>query len=411
MRRVNSQELHRYSIDDFSGGINTDSAKTLPNEISIGTNFNLTQRGLLEVRGGSETKNSSNLIPVTSGIGPTSLFELWTRDLATGVKTRHQFGTAKTNLFSIQTTGDTLVVTGLTNLDTGLTNDLVPSVAKMQNKAFLVNGKESRWTDGITSEEVGVEMPTVDPVHNTSYATGGGMSDGTYRFYYAYGRSTNYGFYGEVGDYVEVTLSGGGAAQKVSIDCKATNSTSTSADKIYLFRTKPGDNASWYQVNTASNPDDNSTVTVECLLGDNEILDTTLYDEDHTPPISGVKYIQAGGNRMYYADDNYVYYSKPNLPECVPALNIIKFSEDDGENITSIGIILNYILVTKQTSTYIIDMSVVGEHDPILISNNIGCVSHRTMEPLMNGQITMWLSQEGFVATDGVQVTSVVKDK
>ena len=368
----------------------------------------------------------------------TSMIELSTRNTTTNVKSRILLATYYIDLVDMpsgyltkgvlirlnkNTTGleSGLKILTVTELKTNMWTFGKPDWAMYQNRAFCVNGigdgvgtPDRIWTDGTSVYNIGVAAPTVTASNSTNIVSGGYLSDGVYTVKYSFYRSTAYGCESNLNATgFAVTLAGGGAVQSFTV--RVTPSADAQVDKIKLYRTKLGDSAYYYESVVANTPDTGQTYKTVTfgVLSDNAmstIADNLGLGNDNDRPEPS-NYICCTANRAWYATANYIYYSKIDKPEQVPAINQISFDPDDGEIITNLSAFSNYVMVQKETKTWIIDANNPDMVKPIQLSNNIGCISKKTFCICGNGQEVIWLSQEGFYWSDGVKLESLCKNK
>ena len=378
----------------------------------------------------------------------TSLLELSSRNTSTNVKSRILLSTYYIDLeneisgfdqkqvlcklnkqtIDVETAGYVSItsseyglrIVSITNLKTNLWTDGKPDWATYQNRAFMVDGigdgatvPDKIWTDGTTVYNIGIDAPTSAATNVSASSTGGYLTDGVYLVKYSFYRSTNYTCESNLSPVYSVTLSGGTTTQKFTVRVYPT--TDAQVDEIKLYRTKVGDVAYYYESVVDDSVDSGKSYkTVKFGSYSDSSLSTLadnngLGNDNDRPEYSN--YICAAANRMWYATANYVYYSKVDKPEQVPAINRISFDPDDGEMITNISAFSNYIMVQKETKTWIIDANNPDMVNPIQLSNNIGCIAKKTFCVCGNGQEVIWLSQEGFYWSDGVKVDSICKGK
>jgi hypothetical protein len=118
------------------------------------------------------------------------------------------------------------------------------------------------------------------------------------------------------------------------------------------------------------------------------------------------KYLTAFSERLWCAKGSRLYYSgiTGSTPDPLnwEAENYVDLEPNDGQSITGIGIIGSFLVVFKARKTFVI-------YDPVTaanrqISNEIGCVAHRSIQQTPLG--LFFLSEDqGVCKTDGKGVT------
>lgn len=131
-----------------------------------------------------------------------------------------------------------------------------------------------------------------------------------------------------------------------------------------------------------------------------------------TGTVPNGKYMVLAGNRIWVSGvgsaRSRVFFSDlipaNNGPITWPAQNVAVFDENDGFPITGLGHVGPYILVCKQRKLFVITDMNTG--DARRLSDNIGCVSHRSIAEAPEG--TYFLAPErGVYVTDGSKLTPV----
>lgn len=124
------------------------------------------------------------------------------------------------------------------------------------------------------------------------------------------------------------------------------------------------------------------------------------------------KYMVLAGNRIWVTgvagSPARVYFSDlipvNNGPVTWPAANVAIFDENDGQPITGLGHVGPYLLVTKARKLYVITDFNTG--DARRLSDNIGCVSHRSIAVAPEG--TYFLAEDrGIYLTNGSKITPI----
>lgn len=416
LNQYDNTTYQEYLINNFDGGINTDMADSQPNELLDAINVSFTSRGSVEKRQGlTELYNVAGKSGF-AGTEFTSIVEFEDDDTKCRVVTcgnhMYQVGT---------TTANAIDFNSITTIFNAFPQDVRPATAVQNDRAFFATGASNPFigchnnSGTIVPYRCGLPKPTTDPVVHATANTGGYMSDGVYKFKYAFYRSED-GFYGELSDSVEVTLSGGTSTQKVTIRCQPTGLTPSGidyhADKVYVFRTYVGTtNTIYYKVAEASIgtiASYSSNVDVDCTIDDDGIAVANVQIIDGMLPPDDITYIYSLSNRMFVASGKKIYYSRVNEPEVFPDAN---YSEDITGTITGLGAVQNALLIFTKDETYIYNASQPATSKPYAISNNIGCDSHWTIQPIEGGQGSGWLSREGLAMTNGKSIFLISKNK
>lgn len=124
------------------------------------------------------------------------------------------------------------------------------------------------------------------------------------------------------------------------------------------------------------------------------------------------KFIKYFDNRIFIAgnssEPSRLYASAVGEPRnfdtTADASYFVTFDPDDGEVITGIGTVGPYLLVFKPTKTYVVIDTDTGAYRRI--SNDMGCVSERSIAETENG--TIFLSTNGTIlVTDGSSVSAI----
>jgi hypothetical protein len=350
----------------------------------------------------------------------TSMVELSRRNTTTNVRTRYRMSTHYDSttgyLYKEDMTGNTLVLSGTTQLSNTLLKTGKPVWAIYQNRAFMVSGAlttaDKIWTDGTNVYQIGITAPTVDPVEDTQSNSGGYLSDGAYNVKYTYYRSTDYGAESNPSDPVTITMAEGGSTQSCTVTVKY--SADPQVDRIKVYRTTIGVDSSsafYYYESYIANVVGTGTGTVTIgTTTDTALATAGLIDTDNDRPPDSHS-ICAIADRMFYANTQYVYYSELGLPEKVPTANRRQFDPDDGEDIQNIRAFRSYVLVQKKSKTWLLDANEPATMKPILLTAEIGCLAYRAYSPCASGQLGIWLSQEGLYKTDGHSVESICSGK
>jgi hypothetical protein len=246
----------------------------------------------------------------------------------------------------------------------------------------------------------------------TQAATGGFMSDGAYSLKLRYHRSTYGTNDSNPSSELSITLSGGGAAQKITLD--VVFSSDPQVDEVHIYRTKLGD-ALFYKAIEHDNdytPADPTKVHQIDITPNDNSLGTGALETDNDPAPKS-KFIVTLGmiNRMGYVNDDGAYFSKSGFPEQVPLANLIPIGEDDGEEVTGTIVCNGWWVVCKETRLFAIDLANITQLKAVCISGSVGLLDWKTLAMIGDGQAFMGLSQMGFFVSDGVNVTNISRGK
>lgn len=183
-------------------------------------------------------------------------------------------------------------------------------------------------------------------------------------------------------------------------------------DKIYLYRTKLNDYIFYKCAEITNVYDANNaelTLTINSVENDNSLGVANLLDTDNDLPPNS-KYLESGGNRMWYVTNSGVYFSKKGSPEKVPIENWIPVNEDDGEKVMGAKVVGTWLVIGKETRMFSIDINNPENLQAICIADTVGLVDNKTFRAISD-QALIWYSQLGLCLTDGMSVVIVSKGK
>jgi hypothetical protein len=258
----------------------------------------------------------------------------------------------------------------------------------------------------------GNNAQTITGTPITQAVTGGYMSDGAYSLKLRYHRSTYGTNDSNPSDAIAITLAGGGAVQKITLD--VVFSSDPQVSEVHVYRTKLLD-ALYYKAkehaNSYSATDPTKVHQIDVTLADNAIGTQALETDNDPAPKS--KFITTLGmiNRMGYVTDEGAYFSKAGFPEQVPLENFIPIGTDDGELITGSIVCNGWWIIGKETQIFAIDLNNITQLKAVRISGTIGVLDGKTMVEIEDGQAVMFVSQLGISITDGVSVTNLSRGK
>jgi hypothetical protein len=377
-----------FSFDDFSqgvdwtGNVDRDDVRVLLDA----KNFNLTPYKTAEKRSGCSLLYATAL--VIGGIA---------RDIRAIYEHVKLDGT---RLLLVQTsTVLAYYSSGWTNLKTGLTIDAKLSFARHRGYTLCVNGTDANFKiRDTTVTAVGGAVPTA-PTTALGAATG---LTGKYRYKTTAYRST------------APTLETNGSVSSAALVCTDDKVTVTYTahadaqfDKLRIYRTfdeTAADLNEWYLVTTVNNASSTYTdSTPDASLGD--VVPTT-----HGQP-PAAKYCVLHKNRMIYANcpalddgESIFMFSEVGEPEYVQSALYQYFDRRDGDVITGVASLPDYLLVFKRNKIAVME----GDFSQwYTISPNIGCIAPWAIVAFVDK--VMFMSEEGWKITDGRSIYDVSK--
>jgi len=379
-----------FTIDDFTFGLDWVSPQ---HRVGLGwvtdaKNCNLTSYKALQKRRGIAKLIDT---PLQSGKHVTGIFEY----------------IAQSKSYLLVTAGSKLGyydfdISSWKLLQDGLEDGARPSFVTHGYYCFMANG----YNDNLkifenTVNRVGIEAPSSAPTISVGLLTG---LTGTYKYKYAYKRTFD-NFVSNASDetdLIEVTN------QSVSVEVKASND--HQVDAIVIYRTldtaDPNNTSTiFYRVTELPNEDGR----FEDDINDND-LENVLSESDNTPPPKA-KFIILHKDRMIYANcpdeqdgGSLFLFSKVGQPEACPSSNYQYVDRSDGNEITGLGSLPDYLVVFKRNKIAVME----GNFEEwYIISNGIGCIAPYSIIN-MHDKI-VFLSEEGWKATDGKEVYDISK--
>ena len=119
------------------------------------------------------------------------------------------------------------------------------------------------------------------------------------------------------------------------------------------------------------------------------------------------KFLKVYGNRIYVsgktAAPSTVYFSELNDPTNFPSNNNTEFRSQDGDQVTGLGLVGDYLIVFKTNACWTIYDSDTSANR--LLDNAVGCVSDRSVVSTPYGLI--FLAKDGVHWTNGSQVRPI----
>ena len=377
-------------FSDFSLGLDLISLSTHLDKRSLAdlVNMELTPKRGLSVRGGI-----SKLFNTALADGITDLFNY-----------RSGYGSKV-----IARSGGGLYINGGSGwalLKSGYTAGRRMSFAQMNDVCYCVDGSANNVKVlNDTAYNVGIEAPTNAP---TCQLISGTLT-GTYAYVYVYYSST-FNTRGNPSP-VSATISPSGQGIKVTY----VESSDPQVGKIEIYRTfslEEGEEPSkFYLVDVV----DNESGYIEDNTPDSDLGSEVSWDY-YVP--SKAKYVAIYKNRMFYANiagDSYgeslVMYSEINNPDAIAENNYEYFDRGDGEEITGIASLPDYLVIFKPSKFFMIS----GDFDlKRLVSSkyDIGCIAPYAIIQLEDKIV--FLSKQGWFSFDGenlVNISKTIADK
>lgn len=282
------------------------------------------------------------------------------------------------------------------DLKIGLSDGKRLSFVTHQGFCYCVNGVDPNFKlYNTTATQVGIDPPTAEPGVAQGSAVG---ITGKYRYVYCYQRTTPNLLIGNpspVSDEITVT--------DKKINVTTAYSSDPQVDKIVIYRTvnllgANADSTKFYKVTEINNTD--PPPVFEDANSDNAL--TTLYETDNDKPPKA-KFICLHKDYIFYANcpdieagKALIVWSKRGRGEAVPALNYQYFDRVDGEEITGIASVGDYLLVFKRNKIAVLE----GEFQNLYtLAYGVGNIAPWAI--LQFEDKVIFLSEEGWKACDG----------
>ena len=195
-----------------------------------------------------------------------------------------------------------------------------------------------------------------------------------------------------------------------SIDMPVIASEDPQIDKIRIFCSTLGGTTLYWVKDV-----DNVTATVNI-----DAENVSGYEAPTTYKVSPqAKYCIVKANRSIIAntDDDgvgsaVVRWSEPNQPDTFEETSFYVYDAEDGDEITGLGDMLNYIVVFKKNKMMLLDaQSLSGNVGVIEISSRYGCIASDSIQTVLGGRAITYLSNEGLILFDGKQNVSLSDGK
>lgn len=381
-----------YVLDNFALGLDWASPpdRLSPMSIYDAKNLNLTSYKSLEKRGGM-TKHyatayvsGQKILDIYEYAGPSATRTLVASNTATE---------AKVGYYS----------SGWNDLKTGLTKNTRFYFATHNEYCFVTNGVDANFKiRNDTVYTVGIVAPTAAPTVAAGALTG---LTGTYEYVYCYKRSAAIGPEHRSNP-SPVSTAVLVIGQDVSITYAA--SADPQVDKIEIYRTldltDSDGSTQYYLVTTVNNA--NGTY-LDSTVDDS--LTSICLTTNTVPPKS--YFCALHKDRMIYANcpletdgDSLFMYSEIGRPESCPSINYQYFDRKDGQEITGIASLPDYLVIFKKNKMAALE----GDFSKwYTISATTGCIAPWAIVTFQDK--IMFLSAEGWKVTDGRSVQDVSK--
>jgi len=260
------------------------------------------------------------------------------------------------------------------------------SYAIFRNVCVRVNGtSDNQYFDqNADLSSIALTPPAAAPsVANT---TGGSINAGTYAVYYCYVKNN--------GDANECKSNPSPMAT-VTVSDNAINvttvaSTEADVDAIIIFRSLY-DSSTIVEAVTISN----ASTTTKLTLGDDGIRGNDLMTFNWVKPPKS-EFVTVGANRLWLIDVDTcrAYFTEENSVEQFGAYNYTTdFDREDGDEITGVAAVKNYIFVFKRNKVFAI--SLTTGFPVTVIDKNDGCINGRTIAIDEENNAIIFLSATG----------------
>ena len=195
-----------------------------------------------------------------------------------------------------------------------------------------------------------------------------------------------------------------------SIDIPVVASEDPQIDKIRLFCSTLGGTTLYWVKDV-----DNTTATVNI-----DAENVSGYEAPTTYKVSPqAKYCIVKTNRSIIAntDDDgvgsaVIRWSEPNQPDTFEEASFYVYDAEDGDEITGLGDMLNYIVIFKKNKMMLLDAQSLGGNVGVIeISSRYGCIASDSIQTVLGGRAITYLSNEGLILFDGKQNTSLSDSK
>ena len=267
--------------------------------------------------------------------------------------------------------------------------------------AIYTNGSTQFGVYNTSLYPIGIEPPSNAP--SVSEGSSGGLT-GKYAYVYCYKRNTPYIHYSNPSPVSNEII-----VNNKKINVQVTASPDATISKIVIYRTYDfsvtGQNPEKYYFVAEVN---NANQTYVDSTPDSDLGEEVEWD-NNVPPVA--KYLIVYNDKVFYAKselpqevsgiengDDVVFYSKRGNPHACPATNYEYFDRGDGDEITGIAALPDYLIVFKHGKLFTIRGEFL-EKEAIASLHGIGCIAPYAI--LNYDDKIIFLAEEGWYAFDG----------
>jgi hypothetical protein len=283
----------------------------------------------------------------------------------------------------------------------GLSQTKRLSFSILNDVCYIVNGYDDNFKVlNNNSYNIGITAPSSTP---TVSKTTGTLS-GNYAYVYTY-YSSLFNIEGNPSPVSNII-----SPSNEGIKVEYLNNNDPQVDKIRIYRTyslQPSEEpVNFYLVTEVANANSYYIDTIS----DNNLGAAVEFD-NYIPPTA--KFVVEYKNRLFYANcpdeedgESLVVYSKINNGDAVPPLNYEYFGKGDGEEITGIASLPDYLVVFKKNKIF----TIAGDFElkRLEISDyRVGCISPYSIVKV--GKQVVFLSENGWYSFDGETLYPVSK--
>lgn len=261
---------------------------------------------------------------------------------------------------------------------------------EFQNKLYYSDGIDipQKSTDGITWHNLGIVKPLSAP----TVALGStGLLDGTFRYCYTYYNSID-GTESQPSSYSADVI-----ATLDTISVTVVASTDAQVNKIRIYRL----GGTYSTMMLVSEVPNTSASVIDNNLSPTLVLTSTQSGQ----ALPGLKYLTLANTMFFGALDDKLYFSDIAFVNSWSPYYFIDFDD----TITGIGVTQNGLLVFTEYKTYIITGGTPNTLSKYLLSDEIGCILHKSIRFINNA--VLWYSYEGICASAGTDVQVLTRAK
>ena len=383
-----------FSLDNFSMGLDWASPpdRISPYSVYDAKNINLTSYRALEKRSGmvkhyaTPYVTGEMILDIYEYVGPSTTKVLVATNTASEANSKIGY-----------------YDTGWHDIKTGLTANTRYYFATHNEFCFVTNGVDNNFKLRETSVyNVGIQPPAAAPTVAQGASTG---LSGKYIYVYCYKRSTTIGpeHRSDPSDPSDdIVVSG------ASVDVTYVASSDPQVDYIEIYRTldlsQSEESTQYFLVTTVANANGTFTDTVQ-----DDFLSVLCLDTNAPPPKS--KFCKLHKDRMIWANcpdevdgESLFMFSELGRPEACPGTNYQYFDRKDGQDITGIASLPDYLVIFKRDKMAAMEGDFAKWYT---ISATVGCIAPWAIVTFQD-QI-MFLSSEGWKVTNGRTVQDVSK--